>query len=292
MLFSRRAILVTSIVMLRLISSQESLSQSVGFMPGDAFFVFCLDEKTVASLPEKGGRMELVYDMPEYPFGKLYAGFGHLRVENADPSLSQSIRRVYKDYRFYVPKVVEINHDDNGVRQETELNMPLALVYNGNVDWAEQRIGLKYNEDWPHLPALASVGPVRCFSVPEPACVYQPLIRTFDAVEADWGGARTFEGLSIRTPKDIAWGKWGSPINKPVVVNGPDIQVIVVGKENLEKYFLRRPDYKFYQVKADGINVCWWEWQDENCTLIKTKLADDRGSDGGGDKKGRREKSK
>ena len=142
----------SAIVILGIGHSETGLAQSVGFMPGDAFFVFAFSEDVVKSLPEKGGDVKLDYAKPEYPFGKFYAGFDRIRLDNVDPGLIQNLRRVYRDHRKYVPRIVEIGSGKDGAKWESELNAPLAFVYNREVDWhGQQRIALKYNKDWPHL---------------------------------------------------------------------------------------------------------------------------------------------
>jgi hypothetical protein len=265
----------SSVAILEIVLSQDGQAQSVSFMPGDAFFVFSLGGKTADSLPDKGGTVELNYDKPEYPFGKLYAGFDHIRLENVDPQFIQNLRRVYKDHRLYVRKIVEIYVEKDRAREEIELNPPLAFVYNRDVDWTEQRIALKYNEDWPHLPADAFAGPNRKLLSDRSAAIYQPLIKTFAAVEADWGGARRFKPLKVQVPQNIAWGKWGIAIKEPIVAQCDDVQIIVAADQTLENYFLRKPEAKFYQITSEGIRICRWQSEEEGGELIKKGLGED-----------------
>ena len=107
-----------------------------------------------------------------------------------------------------------------------------------------------------------------------PADTYQPLVRTFDAVEEDWRGAGRYKPLSVEVPKNIAWGRWGKAIKEPIVARGGDIQIIVVQDNNLENYFARRPDADFYRVTQAGISVCWWESEDGEEKLVKRELGE------------------
>lgn len=240
--------------------AERASAQNLAFMPGDAFFHFLIDEDLVKSIPASGGQIKLRYAVGLVGFGG-YAGFARLTINDADPKLAQYLRRVYQDIRAYSPKIVAISVGKDARRQETEMNPAHAFVYNSNVDWSKQRIGLKYNEHWPNLPAEAFLGPGRnMFSENDyvRAEVYSPLIKTYDAVVEDWRDSRLFGGLKVAVPKNIAWGKAGPLITDPVVAKAADVQIIVTVEKRLYDYFRRKPRVEFYQVTNVGLKICTW----------------------------------
>ena len=222
--------------------------------------------------------MALCYETPLISFSG-YAGFNNLRLEAVPARLVADLRRVYRDHRKSMRKIVGLDIMEDGTQSETEMNPPIAFLYNRDVDWSAQRIGLKYNEDWPSLPREAFDGPGRNLSLGADnehirAEVYQPLVKTFDAVVEDWRNARRFAPLRVSVPNNVAWGKAHEPIKEPVVVQSGDVQVIVTTEEDLEDYFLRRPDVRFYQVTPDGINVCRWLQEGDGIGLLREKLGE------------------
>ncbi len=260
---------------------QHGEAQNMGFTPGDAFFVFELTEKLVSGLPEKGGDVTLHYPTPLIGFGG-YAGFDKLRLAGVTPELVQYLRRTYQTHRNWTPKIVRIDVLEDGTRSEVELNPPIAFLYNADVDWSQQRIALKYNEDWPQLPAEAFAGPNRKLSfggedVYNHAEAYQPLVKTYDAVTEDWRNSRRFRGLKVEVPKDVAWGRsLGQPVTEAVVAQCKEVQFVVITDESLEDYFLQTPGLSFYQITMDGISKREWQVGDEGLELIRKELdADD-----------------
>jgi len=273
------AMVVTVIV---LGTAQPGVAQNMGFTPGDAFFVFGLTEELVNDLPEKGGTVTLCYETPLIGFGG-YAGFNNLRIEDVAPQFVDNLRRVYRDHRKSMRKIVGVDILEDGAKRETEMNPPIAFVYNRDVDFSLQRIALKYNEDWPNLPADAFVGPGRDMELGGDvlygrAEVYQPLVKTYDAVVEDWRNAKRFAPLHVRVPKNVAWGKAHDPIEEPVVAQCKDVQVVVTTEEDLDNYFLRKPGVQFYQVTPEGIDVCRWKAGDDGVELIKEKLREGEAS--------------
>jgi hypothetical protein len=255
-------------------TSRFASATNVAFMPGDAFFVFLLNERFLDSLPEKGGTVVLRYHTASAPFDGYYAGFNQLRIDGVPPQLVENLRRIYRDHRLIFPKIVR----DGG----TEMNPPIALVYNQEIDWNEQRLALKYNEDWPHWPAAAFAGQRDALDrMCPPAELYVPLVKTYDAIVEDWGNARKYKPLAVQTPKDIAWGKSrGTWIDEPVAASSKDVQFVVTTEEDLDVYFLQRSlpnGPTFYQVVADKANVCYWESDDSG---EKTFVKDDIGNEG------------
>ncbi len=246
-------------------------AQSLGFMPGDAYFIFLLNERLGDSLPDKGGTLELPYHMPLFALNGFFAGFERLRIDGVTPQFVQNLRRAYRDHRRYVPKIVR--EDGKG----TEMNPPIAFVYDRSLDWSKARLCLKYNANWRHLPPEAVAGPDRNLLGKDSAAEYYvTLIKTYDGVVEDWAHAGEFKPLAVQVPKNIAWGKWGRPIKEPVVAHAKDVQIVVTTEEDLDSYFQPPPlpvGPSFYQVTPEGVNLCYWKSDDgHEKELIKEKL--------------------
>lgn len=235
-------------------------AETVAFMPGDAFFVFLLNERLLDALPKDGGTIDLSYHAVSAHFDGFYSGFKHLRIDGVTPQFVQHLRRAYRDHRTHFPKIIR----EDGI----EMNPPIAFVYNRDADWSSQQIALKYNEDWHDPPAEAFEGRRDPLDhICAPATSYVPLIKSYDAVVEDWGGAKQYKPLSVKVPKDIAWGKSrGALIDDPVIISSAEVQIVVTTEEDLEVYFLQLPlptGPMFYQVLPDELNECYWE--DDDC---------------------------
>jgi hypothetical protein len=270
----------------------------VQFSPGDAYFYSSLTSELLDSLPRDGGTITLDYDLHDEDLGST-AGFQFLRIEGVSPKLIQNLRRAYVDHRKDAPKVIK-SHDyflnPDGSPLKVEANAPHLLVYNTDVDFSDQRIALKYNEDWPHLPASALSPPGRewRFFGTNRAEVYWPLVKTYDAVVEDWQNAHRFKGLQVEVPKNVAWGFFGKPIEEPVVARADDIQIIVAANGKLEKYFRQEPNLPFYRVAQRWVKKCTWrkraEDEGDDELLLEEKVLDDALRRGGRDKVSGREK--
>jgi hypothetical protein len=261
-----------------------ALAQNVvQFLPGDAYFYAAFDEDHVNSLPKDGGTVTLFYDVYDEDFGST-AGFAYLRIEGVSPKLIEHLRSAYHDYRRDVPKVLkphEYFFNVDGSPLMIEVNAPHVFVYNRDVDFSEQRIALKYNENWPHLPAEAFLPPERAKArivlpgVWGRAEQYQPLVKTFDAVVEDWRNARRFRPLKVQVPKNVAWGIFGEPVKEPVVARADDIQFLVTTSGDLEGYFRRKPKLTFYQITKDRVKKCAWREREEDMELEAKVLAEE-----------------
>jgi hypothetical protein len=254
----------------------------VQFFPGDAYFYAALSEDIVNSLPKDGGAITLEYDVHDEAFGST-AGFGFLRIERASPKLTQHVRSMYRDYRKDVPRVLKPHKyyaNKDGSPLMVEVNTPHLFVYNSDVDWSLQRIAVKYNENWPHLPATAFQPPERekrwgFFGWNGHAEDYQPLVKSYEAVVDDWGNARRFKPLKVQVPKNVAWGVFGEPIKVPVVVSADDVQLVVTTSDNYEKYFLRQPKLTFYRITKDWVKKCTWHKGESDVELVEKGLAEE-----------------
>ena len=47
---------------------------------------------------------------------------------------------------------------------------------------------------------------------------------------------------------------------------------MVTTEEDLEDYFLRKPNVQFYQVTSDGVDVCRWRAGENGVDLVKERL--------------------
>ena len=265
-------LVIVATVMIIALQPRSTTAQNLSFMPGDAFFAFSLTEDTATELAEDADHVVLQYATPLCNFGG-YAGFSALKIEGTQAQFVRDLQRVYRKHRTLVRKIIAIEQLDDGTRHEAEMNAPLALVYNRDVDWTKQRMALKYNEDWPCLPDTAYVGAGRnldgdLFSRAE---VYQPLMCSFDSVVEDWRNAKRYRALDARVPKGVAWGKAHRPIEEPIIVDADRVQIIVLTSEIIHDFFSRE-DVSFYQVTTTGTHICRWNAEDGHITLIKDRL--------------------
>lgn len=139
--------------------SQIACGVNLSFMPGDAFFHARLTRESVEKLTSKHP-LELIYDY-DLKSGTLggYAGFANLAVENATDRLKQDLKTLYSTLRVSFP--LELRMRAEKEQAPVELNGFHLFVYNRNVDFNKQRIGLKYNEAWMNLPPEALNSPSR-----------------------------------------------------------------------------------------------------------------------------------
>ena len=110
----RTRLLLTSMAVTAIVIgiSPRGIAQNMGFVPGDTFFVFALTDKLVNDLPDKGGTV-LCYETPLIGFGG-YAGFSYLRIEETPTQFADNLRRVYRDHRTFIRKIVGIDRMDDG----------------------------------------------------------------------------------------------------------------------------------------------------------------------------------
>lgn len=126
------------------------------FIPGDAFFYFEIDQSEWKAL--RSGELTVVdYDRPEeLPFTFCgYAGYKKLDLSSlSDPFRAGLIKAVASMKEKYPTRIVEIDHGEptlfgapSGIEKK-ETNKLRIFVYNRSFDFAQFRIGLKYNESW------------------------------------------------------------------------------------------------------------------------------------------------
>jgi|GEM_PF-5693298 len=253
-------------------ASSQISAQTPAFIPGDAFFVFLLNEKMLDAMPAQGGDVEIPYHVAAPPFGRLYTGFGKLLLKDVPQKAIQNIRWVYTAHRQHFPKITRAD----GV----ELNPPVAFLFNHDVDWKTVRIGLKFNEDWPNLPPAAFNGPDRGVGRKDQrtgASHYVPLVKRYEAVVYDWQNAQQINPLRVRVPENVAWGKGGEIIANPVVLSYAECQVVVTTEEDLEVYFLQLPlpdGPILFRLAGPEVSECFWEIDDDGETVMKCERRD------------------
>lgn len=181
------------------------------------------------------------------------------------PRMIAALRRVYAELRRYDPKVVRFDVDDQGKEIATEINGFHLFVYNRDVQWKIQHIGLKYNEHWVEPPAAAKVPsndrppsflgePV----VPPPVIMYESFLANYAAVVEDWKNAGRFPELKVEVPKGIGWALGGPEIIDPVSVDAKDIQLVVCSDDDLKLCFRRAKDTEFFVVTIEGAKRFTW----------------------------------
>lgn len=248
--------------MIVVVASGKAKATNISFMPGDAFFHAELTEIFVEKLSEKSDSIKFGYSEPSWmglgDFGS-YAGFPFLRLEGTNASMIVNLRKAYRHARsYYDHKKVEIYIDKHGKHEEQEINPLHLFVYNRNVDWKNQRITQKYNEDWPNWPVEA-IAEKKDLLPLGPTNEYHPFIKTYEAVVEDRQYAKWFDPLKVSVPRGIKWAMLVvPPIKEPVVAQAKDIQIIILPENKLKDYYHRKPKHEFYQLTGESFKLLAW----------------------------------
>lgn len=237
---------------------------NVAFMPGDAFFHAKLTSAVVESFPANGGKLILSYSHVPLSGGfGGYAGFEQMEIRNVPSQMTSALRGLYTELRRHHAKVVWIDVDAEGNEIAREMNGFHLFVYNRDVKWRSQVIGLKYNERWTDLPPQATLptegSPVRFGR--SPMIMYTSFIATYSAVVEDWKNARRFHTLKVNVPKGVPWGLPGPKITQSVSVDAADIQLIICPDDDLKLYFKKKRNFEFFAVDVDGVKRFVWTKQ-------------------------------
>jgi hypothetical protein len=238
---------------------------NLAFMPGDAFFGATLTESLVDTLPTQDASILLEYRyryrLEDGTFGG-YAGFHRLRIKESSLGITGNLQKLYRYLRRDFAKEVRIEIDQSGNRIETEINPFDLLVYNREVDWKNQRLALKYNEDWRQLPESAVKGPPRWNYFggkgvrAERYLSYLPI---YEAVIDDWKHAAEVAPLRVQVPENVAWGIAGPEIDEPVVIQADAVQLIILPSDDLKAYFHETEQFTFYSITEDGVHELSWQ---------------------------------
>ncbi len=184
-----------------------------------------------------------------------YAGFAHLTIRDCRPGLFASLNKVYRAIRRTHPKLVRVLDEHGKSERGIEINGLDLFVYNKDIDWKAQSIGLKYNEHWFDFPiksphptsgwALTGPNSVR---MDIPAYRYVSFLTGADAVVEDWQNSQRFPALAVRLPDVKQWEFPGAgPIEVPIVAKAEDVQLVVTC-EPLDDYFRQKPESIFYVI--------------------------------------------
>lgn len=245
--------------------SKGASATNIAFFPGDAFFALRLSEdliREIAANPEQSKRdieFRYAYSAEYGTFGG-FAGFERLLIRNVSSDLRDQLRRTYYALREYEHQELSIRFGSDGSRVSFETNPFTVFIYNRDVDWQRQRVGIKYNESWANLPPEAIEklrGPNWSKIV---ASRYVPFLSTWQATAHDWKYAATFDPLRVEVPAGISWGLAGQPIPEPVAIDATKIQfVILPDEESLLDLFDRDEATAFVSLSPDGPKVVGWQ---------------------------------
>jgi hypothetical protein len=231
------------------------------FTPGDAFFSANLTEDWVDALSPGDEPIEFSY---RYPDGGGYfcgfAGFERLRVEGNTASIKTYLRKVYDELRVDYPKHVTIWREADGKEESHEENGFRMFLYNRDVDWKEQRIAVRYDENW-HTPSeLGLRSAERGEYNGQYARHYVAFVESVDAVAEDWQFGAKFPGLKVGIPDNVGWGIPGDRLQTPARAKAADVQLVIVPREDsLPLLFDREDGYSFLSVTSEGVQVVRWK---------------------------------
>lgn len=248
---------------------------NVFFIPGDAFFPSKLTEEVVRAANEDRQPLALGYELPlRFAGFGGYGGFGQLEIRGLNKDMAHAIRDIYDDLRKTNPKRLIVWRNEDGEEQSSETNGFHFFVYPKDVDWEQQRMGLKYNEDWMNLPEEAVAGPDRAWIVDKEtnkplnhAVSYNSLVGTWKSVAEDWQYAKLFPRLPVEVPQGISWGLMEDFVAAPVTIEANQIQLVILEEKSLKSYYARKPSCEFYSITDDQVRRLRWK---KNGTLSVT----------------------
>lgn len=222
---------------------------NIAFMPGDAFYSSRLTAEVVASASTE---RPLVLHYASPPGGGFcgFAGFEKLEITGLSEQMVSALRNVYAHNRKHRAKELRIDVDDTGKESAIEINGFKLFVYPKDVDWQQQKIGLKYNEHWMNLPIESMVGR-RDSNYKVKAEHYMPFILTAEAVAEDWKNATRFNALPVRVSEGTGYGLAGPRIEESVSIGADQIQFVVLSDDDLEYYFARTDLGDSFQINID-----------------------------------------
>lgn len=239
------------------------LAQNPEFVPGDAFFYSEITHEFVGKLA--GNKITFTHVDSVENFGSFY-GFNRLRINNVPDKAISDLQLLYSDLReFNSRELLELKKRDGSI-EIREMNPFPLLIYNADVDWEKQRIGMRLNENWKDVPPEALSKDTQRYkswnlfgkNTAPTHRVYHSFVQNYEAVKWDIRFAEWHDPLKVTVPKDIAWAIHGPRITTPVECEFEDVQLIVLTSNNLNKYFRRNRYYRFYSIDKDGISVHAW----------------------------------
>jgi hypothetical protein len=240
-------------------------------------FLEYLKAGVLSNLHPDGKVLKLHYIYPEPMTLCGYAGFAHLTIRDCPRALFASLDKVYRAVRKTHPKLVRVLDDRGTGSRGIEINGLDLFVYNKNIDWKAQRIGLKYNEHWfdfpvksPHPKSGWLTSGTNSERLDITAYRYVSFLTGADAVAEDWQNSFRFPGLAVRVPEVNGWEFAGPEIDVPVVASAKDVQIVVTC-EPLDDYFHQKPESIFYVIGTNGIRQLEWRLSEDES---KVELSD------------------
>jgi hypothetical protein len=243
---------------------QSAARANCGFMPGDAFFHSELTSDVLKDVASEKDHLILNYAHVPLSGGfGGYAGFERIKLTNLPEPMRLGLRGIYASLRQNCPMVVRIDHDKAGNNVLTEINGFHLFVYNRDVNWHKQRIGIKYNERWMAPPVQATTATA---SRPSgfgraPSKEYTSFVFNRDGIVEDWKNARVFGELKVTIPERIPWGLTGPKIMEPVLADAKQIQIVVLAGtdgDSVDEYFSKTRGVEFFTITADGVKRFVW----------------------------------
>lgn len=251
---------------------------NVGYLPGDAYFRFAMNEELLKSFENDGEPEQLcvsyVYPVEHANFGG-YVGFDKLRIAliNEENTIDL-LRQAHDLIRRYEPKTIQEFIREDGTRKVDELNGLDVFVYNRGTDWNAVRVAVRYNDVWRQVPASAyddqRTEPASFLGKKTPAEIatnlrslnrglpYHPLVKGTAFVVEDWKNHDKVPPLSIVVPPDVAWAIPGPEAEEPLTASVGDLEFLVLPHGRIKEHFNRREDHEFYMVR-DSVLRCRWK---------------------------------
>jgi hypothetical protein len=255
------------------ISISPCLAVNPGFIPGDACFHSLLTDEYLSTLRPATGVLDLNYIYPEPMMLCGYGGFAHLSVHRCPVSIFTSLETVYRAVRKTHPKLVRVLDERGAANRGVEINGLDLFVYNKDVDWKTQKIGLKYNEHWFDFPINSPHPKSGWFGsgnnserMDVKAYRYVSFLPGADAVVEDWQHSSRYPGLAVRLPDVKGWEFAGPEIESPVVANAEDVELVVTC-EPLDEYFRQKEQATFYVIRRTGVRERQWRLSDDGSRI-------------------------
>ena len=211
-------ILLAACLLLSLAASSQANNNF--YIPGDAFFYFEVDQSEWQEF--KSGKKSIwKYDRPD-TLPQMFCGYaGYLNLDMSDLPDGYRKRLVDAIARMksrYPTKIVE-QEVPNGFggppqKKQQETNQIPVFVYNQNFDFANYRIGLKYNESWPATATL--------FGHTQKHFQFDFFVNTPKAITESWRMGSKVDSLHVALPQATK-----GAVDTPISFAPDDLVVLV-----------------------------------------------------------------
>lgn len=235
--------------LLLLYSCEMAEARKWRFLPGDAFFRTEITEELVAQLkatPEDGDILL------QYSWGAHIQetehdnGYKFIKLVGLTRTRKAMIVSMYSRLRKLEPLQLEVTRKEGSDgEQQREINGIPMFIYNSDFNATRFRVGLRYNEEWPHQEHE--------FGIPREWVNY-PATDAGLYVFEDWQNSKHVAKLAAVLPADVNGTRaTASPVSK----EARDSAIIVTLEPNLEDLMNRRDGggMLFYTLMEDGIQL-------------------------------------